>query len=343
MAATLVRRTARWAVSVAALVLGASAASANPSGGSSEGQGQQAQPDRTFTRESLCELVDSAAAEHGLPVDFFTRLIWQESSFRIFAVSPKGAQGIAQFMPSTASERGLADPFDPEQAIPASAHLLKDLDAEFGNLGLAAAAYNAGRRRVSVWRDGGGFLPWETRAYVASITGRPVDDWLAAEVEDGRASEGAPGETLECVAVLADLGRPSTQTLAGLAPRAPWGVQVAGHFSQARALASYDAVRRRHSGVIGDLDPMLIPSRGAGRGRAAVYGARVPAQTRAEAEDSLPPSQGRRRELRGPAELTATQRPAMPSAAPALAGAISARNRCRAISAASIHPSGVSD
>jgi len=52
---------------------------------------------------------------------FFARLIWKESRFDIKAVSPAGAQGVAQFMPATAKRRGLADPFDPEQAIPASA------------------------------------------------------------------------------------------------------------------------------------------------------------------------------------------------------------------------------
>ncbi len=101
------------------------------------------------TRHSLCGLIEAAAGMHDLPASFFTRLIWRESGFRISAVSPKGAQGIAQFMPATAAERGLTDPFDPKQAIPASANLLRQLTNEFGNLGLAAAAYNSGRRRVS--------------------------------------------------------------------------------------------------------------------------------------------------------------------------------------------------
>src|SRR5205814_6611619 len=64
------------------------------------------------------------------------------------AVSPKGAEGIAQFMPGTAAERGLANPFDPEQAIPHAARFLAELKRRFGNLGMAAAAYNAGPARV---------------------------------------------------------------------------------------------------------------------------------------------------------------------------------------------------
>ena len=84
--------------------------------------------------------VAAAAGENDLPVDFFARLIWQESRFDPTAVSRAGAQGVAQFMPATASARGLADPFDPIEAIAHSAKLLRDLRREFGNLGLAAAA-----------------------------------------------------------------------------------------------------------------------------------------------------------------------------------------------------------
>src|SRR5439155_112726 len=98
----------------------------------------------------ICDVLAAAAVENDLPVDFFARLIWQESRFDPTAVSRAGAQGVAQFMPATASARGLADPFDPIEAIAHSAKLLRDLRREFGNLGLAAAAYNAGPGRVRV-------------------------------------------------------------------------------------------------------------------------------------------------------------------------------------------------
>ena len=81
-----------------------------------------------------------------IPVAFFARLLWQESRFRSGEVSRAGAQGVAQFMPSTAAEIGLDNPFDPYKALPASAKLLQKLRRDFGNLGLAAAAYNAGQR-----------------------------------------------------------------------------------------------------------------------------------------------------------------------------------------------------
>ena len=65
---------------------------------------------------SVCRLIESSARTQSLPVAFLTRLIWQESSFRSNSISPAGAQGIAQFMPKTADERGLANPFDPRRS-----------------------------------------------------------------------------------------------------------------------------------------------------------------------------------------------------------------------------------
>jgi soluble lytic murein transglycosylase-like protein len=84
-------------------------------------------------------------------VDFFARVIWQESRFDARAISPSGAAGKAQFMPATASWYGFADPFDPIESLRHSAAYLRDLLNRFGNLGLAAAAYNAGPTRVSAW------------------------------------------------------------------------------------------------------------------------------------------------------------------------------------------------
>src|SRR5579863_8408938 len=98
---------------------------------------------------AICRLIEGSARANQLPIPFFTRLIWRESSFRAGVVSPAGAEGIAQFMPRTAQERGLADPFDPERAIPKAASLLAELRRQFGNLGVAAAAYNAGPARVA--------------------------------------------------------------------------------------------------------------------------------------------------------------------------------------------------
>jgi hypothetical protein len=129
----------------------------------------------------ICEAVKAAAEEHDIPIGFFARLLWQESRFRSEEVSHAGAQGIAQFMPQTAVEMGLKNPFDPLQAIPASARFLRKLYNQFGNLGLAAAAYNAGGGRIAKWLSRRGALPKETRAYVKIITGHKAEAWTDEE------------------------------------------------------------------------------------------------------------------------------------------------------------------
>src|SRR5262245_29287768 len=86
-------------------------ARAEPAGGTgadTNGQASKAAP--ALSPDSICATLTKAAADNQLPVEFFSRLIWLESRFNPDAVSPKGAQGIAQFMPHTASERGLIDP-----------------------------------------------------------------------------------------------------------------------------------------------------------------------------------------------------------------------------------------
>jgi hypothetical protein len=145
-----------------------------------------AQSDRAVMRNmvvarsyrEVCDTVKVAANSNGLPVPFFIHLLFQESRFDPGVISGAGAQGIAQFMPETAAAVGLDNPFDAIQAIRASARLLHNLARQFGNLGLAAAAYNAGPRRIEVWLAKKGGLPEETRNYVKTITGRPAEKWM---------------------------------------------------------------------------------------------------------------------------------------------------------------------
>lgn len=139
-------------------------------------------PYRRVTRQRafivhICRRMEVEARTWKLPPEFLVRLIWQESRFDPVAISPKGARGIAQFMPGTARLRGLADPFDPKSAVAASARYLGELRDGFGNLGLAAAAYNAGEQRVRDWQAGKSRLPHETEDYVFSITGYTSDSW----------------------------------------------------------------------------------------------------------------------------------------------------------------------
>jgi transglycosylase-like protein with SLT domain len=133
------------------------------------------------SREEVCGAVVAETRKHDIPAAFLIRLLYLESGFRPGAISTSGALGIAQFTPETAADRRLDNPFDPLQAIPASARMLRDLHRKFGNLGLAAAAYNAGPKRVQDWVANKTPLPLETQNYVKSITGRPVELWTAAE------------------------------------------------------------------------------------------------------------------------------------------------------------------
>ncbi len=153
-------------------------------------------------------MVESAARAADLPLEFFARVIWQESRFQTDAVGPvtrsgQRAQGIAQFMPGTASERRLLDPFDPVQALPKSAEFLGELRDQFGNLGLAAAAYNAGPRRVQEWLAGTGYMPQETRNYVSAITGSTVEEWANAG-RNGKMPERAPASSCRELMALAE-------------------------------------------------------------------------------------------------------------------------------------------
>jgi len=170
------------------------------------------------TADAICLMIESAARANGLPLEFFARVIWQESRFQSEAVGPMTrygtrAQGIAQFMPGTASERGLLDPFNPVQALPKSAEFLAELRDQFGNLGLAAAAYNAGPRRVQEWLAGTGSMPYETRNYVSVITGSSIDDWAKAG-KGGKMPESAPPTT--CGQLMALLKRAPNPFIAGL-------------------------------------------------------------------------------------------------------------------------------
>ena len=247
--------------------------------------------------DTVCGLIDAAASKSSLPVDFLTRLVWRESRFAPDAVSPKGAQGIAQFMPGTAALRGLNDPFDARAAIAASAAYLSDLTTRFGNLGLAAAAYNAGEKRITDWLAGTADLPWETEDYVIFVTGRAAEEWKADHIAAAKPAPvsasivAAPPDAkraVECNEIAGRLAKGAGAAVVpaslGSAPWAPWGVQVGGDFSAARALASYSALQKRFPTIIGSQQPLLIRSVMMSRGRAPFTNVRVPAASRQEAD-----------------------------------------------------------
>src|SRR4051812_11732165 len=233
--------------------------------------------------QAVCRTIERSAQAAHLPVEFVTRVIWRESSFRAGVISRAGAEGIAQFMPSTAAARGLADPFDPEQAIPKATRYLADLRQRFGNLGVAAAAYNAGEGRVAQWLHGQAGLPAETRRYVRFVTRRNADEWVGsgAEAVKDEATEPQP-----CLVVTAELRRGGGGAGGIVAAEiwAPWGVQLAGNFSKPLALAAFDRARVRYAGVIGETRPMIIGRLLRSRGTRPFYQVRLPAPSRAVAE-----------------------------------------------------------
>jgi hypothetical protein len=280
----------------------ASATSAGTGAGQERATGDQGQESlqkpaeaarETDAREAMCLMIESAARANGLPLEFFARVIWQESRFQSDAVGPvtrngQRAQGIAQFMPGTASERGLLDPFNPVQALPKSAEFLSELRSQFGNLGLAAAAYNAGPRRVQEWLAGSGPMPQETRNYVSAITGTTVDEWARPGTRD-KAPDRAPGAS--CRELMALLRRAPNSFVTELEQHVTlgaaklWGVQLAAGFNRDKALAMYARAMKRLSAVIGDQDPSLLSSRLRSRGTNLFYQVRIGADTRTAADE----------------------------------------------------------
>jgi hypothetical protein len=230
-------------------------------------------PNAPPTAEDICRALEQDAAENELPVEFFARVIWQESRFNARAVSSKGALGIAQFMPRTADFRGLADPLDPIAALKGSAGYLHDLRAQFGNLGLAAAAYNAGPGRVSAWLASKRSLPSETRNYVAIITGWTADEW--ASPSPPQASETTIPQGIPCtrLANLILAPKAEQQRIAAYVPR--WGMQLTAAFNEKDAWAIYRSIEKRYTALIGDREPIVVAKRNFNFGNAMRYNIRI--------------------------------------------------------------------
>ena len=227
------------------------------------------------------DAIRKAAAAFELPVSFFSRLIWQESRFDPKAVSPAGAQGIAQFMPGTARWRGLADPFAPDVALQESARWLRELWSEFGNLGLAAAAYNAGPGAVEAWLAGRSILPFETQAYVRIVTGYAAEAWTAKPTPQMDSSAAPAGERCAEIAKALMESVRRRLPLSSSPAWGPWGIQLAGNWSEGGVLAAYERLRRRYASVLGDRLPLVMYAR---RGAGATFVVRVSEKTRADAD-----------------------------------------------------------
>lgn len=200
----------------------------------------------------VCKLIERNASERGLDPSFLARLLWKESRFEPGAISPAGAQGIAQFMPGTADLYDLDDPFNPAQAIHKAAWYLAYLSQNFGNIGLAAIAYNGGENRAARFVARQTTLPYETLDYVEAITGHNALRWrdnppLAKELRLAL----DPDQPF----------RPSCEEMAGnrslrefmVQPRVfPWGVIVASHPSRSGAAQQVARLNRSLRPILGD-------------------------------------------------------------------------------------------
>jgi hypothetical protein len=252
----------------------------------------------TLSREEICQIVREVAIENDLPIPLFMRLIWQESRFRPGVVSHAGAQGIAQFMPGTAADRGLEDPFDPIQALPASADFVRELVLQFGNFGLAAAAYNGGPRRVSEWLAGKGSLPKETRDYVVHITGRNAEHWAEGTIHaqpDPEVFTTSDCRLRPLRAAMALFRRTVAENKAALERKAAeqkqaeekwiWRVQLAGDWTEKKALARVADLKKKYPKILGKASPKVVAVKGAGKSAAKKTLVRLAADTRSEAEE----------------------------------------------------------
>ncbi len=229
----------------------------------------------------VCRIIEAEAVENALDPNFFARLVWRESLFDATAISPAGAQGIAQFMPETARLRGLDDPFNPVDALRASARYLSDLSARFGNIGLAAAAYNGGEARAEKFVASQGGLAPETRAYVSAITGFSADAWRdapPATVDLALAKEGA--FQANCVA---HAEKRRWREYANTPPPRPWGVILASNRERDGAERQMARLSNRYAAILGGEQVSYTHSRPPGMPR-RLHMAQVGRDSRAEAE-----------------------------------------------------------
>ncbi|MEM7566324.1 MAG: lytic transglycosylase domain-containing protein, partial [Pseudomonadota bacterium] len=179
--------------------------------------------------------------------------------------------------------RGLEDPDDPRQAIPAAAQFLRHLHNRFGNLGLAAAAYNGGPNRVAGWLAGRTSLAHETENYVRIITRQPADHWrdIAAKVPDLTLSPNLEfRKACETLPALLKKEKPPQG-----APVLPWGAQISAHFKQHIAVAAFERAKAKAPSAFAGGPLNVTRATVRTRGPRPIYRAALGAPSRQKAED----------------------------------------------------------
>ena len=151
------------------------------------------------SQPDLTQIVAKAAHENQLDADFVHAVIHAESNGKPTAISIKGAQGLMQLMPQTATKLGVKNSFDPSENVNAGTRYLRELLARYHNDPVRAlAAYNAGAGRVQQYH---GVPPYrETRAYVSSI----IRDFNRRKLDQERAAKSAKPSAQPAVAKASD-------------------------------------------------------------------------------------------------------------------------------------------
>lgn len=244
----------------------------------------------TYARD-VCRLMENRSKWRDINPHFIARLINVESRFSPAAVSPAGAEGIAQFIPGTAKRRGLKNPYDPAAALTASIDFLAHLKARFGNLGLAAVAYNAGEGAATRF-IAGGRIPLETENYVFSITGRAVEEWRKPDARHPiPLIDGKKPFTDACPSLVKNPGR--IRLLAKAAPRQPWGVLISESFSRSTAVRTFNRMKSKFPADLREKPPMIVHVRNLSMGARRRYSARIGAASRRQAAKICAPLRAR--------------------------------------------------
>lgn len=193
----------------------------------------------------ICQHIQGASARHMLDPGFFARLLWQESRFDANALSPAGAQGIAQFMPGTAKLRGFSDSYNPAEAMERSAHYLAELQRRYGNVGLAAVAYNGGEGRADGFMEGGG-LARETIEYVQIITGLTAEEWrdVPPKTHDFTLDKDQPFMAA-CLAMARNRKVSAIKGIPGKPTLPKWGAQIGFGTTKSAARSRANSVARQ--------------------------------------------------------------------------------------------------
>lgn len=230
-----------------------------------------------------CQQIENTSRRYDLDAGFFARLLWQESRFDPNALSPAGAQGIAQFMPQTAKLRNLPDSYNPAQAIERSAQYLGVMQRTYGNAGLAAIAYNGGERRADGFTKEGKGLARETINYVQIITGLTAERWRddPPQTHDFRLNGDQP--FLQACVRMAQ-----KRKLTKLGPPPPrfklWGVQIGFGRNKKVARANVARLTQRCSSLVRKEKVNYISVKSRVRTQPDYFMGRIGRNTRKEAD-----------------------------------------------------------